>query len=168
MKQYTKAEIKEILIAYGEQNEGIIDLRTIDFGDIVIDNSFQKADKIINEGLEAEWIINNYQKAILINNNYQKASTINNGIQKASMILNSSQEAIQIENLGQQEVDKIFFDVGKNKYLIPVDLSKNEVAFGSFRGTYEKLLEESTKKYKKNNPYMEVINYWQENNKKRP
>ncbi len=158
MKQYTKAEIKEILIAYGEQNEGIIDLRTIDFGDIVIDNSFQKADKIINEGLEAEWIINNYQKA----------STINNGIQKASMILNSSQEAIQIENLGQQEVDKIFFDVGKNKYLIPVDLSKNEVAFGSFRGTYEKLLEESTKKYKKNNPYMEVINYWQENNKKRP
>ncbi len=50
MKQYTKEEIYKILIDYGNQNEGNIDLSNLDFGDLRLDYSKQKADVISNSG----------------------------------------------------------------------------------------------------------------------
>ncbi len=110
---------------------------------------------------------NTSQRAVIeLSNEYQEAAALNNFGQKASDILNSSQEAIRIRNFEQKEADKIFVNVGKSSDLILVNLSKNEVEFGSFRGTYEQLLEESTEKYGKNNPYLEVIDYWKTNRKR--
>ncbi len=117
-----KNEIIEMLIRYGRDNHGIIDLSNADFGGmtlkcngikaLTIHNYYQKAESIDNMSQEATTINNGYQFANLIINNYHKAGTIRNKMQhgiceidnrghRAKLITNEFMRGLTILNEGQ-------------------------------------------------------------------
>lgn len=74
----TNKEKVDILLKYFGDENGNIDLSDIDFGNRVVNNAYQKANKIYNNNQKANKIENCHQKAFKIDNSGQYAKIIYN------------------------------------------------------------------------------------------
>jgi hypothetical protein len=109
----SKKEIKNLLLENALTEDGIIDLSGINFGDLTVDFSFIRANKINNDSQQANTIRNDSQQANnYIHNNLQQANNyIHNYLQQADYINNNTQKANYIYNTHNAIIEGKFYEV---------------------------------------------------------